>query len=1091
MPTREEILLSIKAEDKASGPLSKIQGGLDGLGKSARGALGGGGSTRVGAGVGGFSITGSLAGIAGGATGAGLAIAALGKGLWSASGPAREFEKTMSSVQAIMQPTKDEFVSLGDEAKRLGATTSFTATQSAEAYVKLGQAGLTASESLGALEPTLNAAAAGGLSLASAADIGTNIMSGMGLEVTDLDHVMDALAKTSTSTNTDITGLGNAFKYGGAVAKSSGLTFDETTAILGALADAGLKGSSAGTALSNALIKMQKPGEKAKRIMDAANLTFVDTDGKLRPLPDIIDDVAVAGLTTAEKIELFGQRGLRAMSALDEKGSAELRSLTGAITNSDGAAKAMADTMLNNVGGSVTKFQSAIEGLQIALAEGLLPHLKTFIDWITSGVSSVTNFIEEMKKAHAAGGPMPKWANQLVALKDLGVLLFELLVSGVQTFLGAINTLVAPLDALVSWAVTGEGSLKAVWNSATTAANELKDTVVANNASIHEDVKTLSGSVTKIYTDEKDMKIKASNDAIDASIAANERFLEKFKENKDTEEKKVLDVAQAVTKTVQDESKAQGDAIKSEVHNVIIPAWDDVFGSIDDHYKELTAKSPLTGGDAANALTAQFGTNLDSWLTDSSAGFKSKWTGGGESAEKIAKDASALIGKSSQKVMQSKFNEDLRADFKAGVKAGLGRLMSGDLGGFFRGIGSSMLGSITGKMSDKIAGAFTNTVFGGESGAGLMTLFKGKGSMFGGGMLKSLGGVFGGTGGAAGGLVGVLGTAVPMAGLALVGLKYGKQIWAGMKKAFGAIGGFFKNIFGNVGGAIGGLFGAGKKATIESAWDPRILKELFDQGFKVGDKVEKEHAQNIGARVGAGQGLKDGFSFRDLKGNEERADRQRTNEEALRWSLAEAERQGVILTQAEKDRILGVRAVEVEAVGEVKDAELEALEELGEARIEEVKINSQSMNDFFDSQAERADEFFALQKDNEKKMFELRGINETMISGPIDSLRVTNEKGIYDLQMQNINSVHTQTMENVNIIKSVVDEIKRIAADVKQNAEIAQRRPPVTIQALDAQSFAGYLRDTGGDAMVEEIQRRSSQGEQVVYDTGVVDTGTG
>ena len=242
MATREEILFSVKADDKASGPLGKVREGLDGVGRSARGALGGGGSTRVGTGVGGFSISGSLGAVGGAATGAGIAVAAVAKGFWEASRPAREFEKTMSQVEAIMQPSTAALAEMEKEAKRLGATTSFSAVQSAEAYVKLGQAGLTAEQSIKALEPTLNAAAAGGLSLADAADIGTNVMGQFGLGVGDLDHVMDGLAKTATSSNTDIREMAAAFKYGGSAAKQSGIDFDKFSAALGIMSDAGLKG---------------------------------------------------------------------------------------------------------------------------------------------------------------------------------------------------------------------------------------------------------------------------------------------------------------------------------------------------------------------------------------------------------------------------------------------------------------------------------------------------------------------------------------------------------------------------------------------------------------------------------------------------------------------------------------------------------------------------------------------------------------------------------------------------------------------------------------------------------------------------------
>lgn len=364
-------------------------------------------------------------------------------------------------------------------------------------------------------------------------------------------------------------------------------------------------------------------------------------------------------------------------------------------------------------------------------------------------------------------------------------------------------------------------------------------------------------------------------------------------------------------------------------------------------------------------------------------------------------------------------------------------------------------------------------------------------------MLKSLGGVFGGSGGAASGLVGVLGTAVPMAGFALIGLKYGKQIWAGMRKAFGAIGGFFKNIFGNVAGAIGGLFGAGKKATIESAWDPRILKELFDSGFRVGDKVSKEHAKDIAAKVGAGQGLKDGFSFRDLKGNEEKRDRRRTNQEALEASIKEAKRAGVVLTQAEIDRILGVQKKEEEAVTEVRDAEIDAALEVKEVQITAnqellaaATMNATELHDLKKTNiaelqtklTENAQAYHDKLMADHKGLFELQVRNEYGLNGMVivNGLKKQNEIAYHRLRMDNEKSLHQKYLEGAGKIITVADGLIQRFNEMSNKA------------ASDStNSLADLLEGAFGDAVMSEIGRRSLRGDPLIYSSGVVDSGRG
>ena len=290
--------------------------------------------------------------------------------------------------------------------------------------------------------------------------------------------------------------------------------------------------------------------------------------------------------------------------------------------------------------------------------------------------------------------------------------------------------------------------------------------------------------------------------------------------------------------------------------------------------------------------------------------------------------------------------------------------------------------------------------------------------------------------GALGGLAGIIKSALPAAAAIQLGFQLAGPIVQGMKKAFGAIKGF-----------VGGLFG-GDKATIESAWDPRILEVLFAQGYSVGDKVSKDQAKAIAQQVGAGQGLKDGFSFRDLKGSEEKRDRQRTNQEALEASIKEAQRAGVKLTQEEIDRILGkVTATEIANATEVKDHNIAASEEVKAYQV----VN---YDEIFAAQTEKAAE-------------------------------------LHNKQMENVTALHNKQMENVTALHNA----QMGSAAQIYHAQLGAVRTLKGIidgmhNTLSGSGGVGELmRGIFGDAVVEELNRRSAQGEQVVYDAGVQSTG--
>lgn len=327
---------------------------------------------------------GGLIGMSSGATmalgAAAAGVGALALGIGKSVSVAADFEQSMAKVKAITGATGESFDSLEGLAKELGSTTSFSASQAAEGIQFLGMAGLSTDEIMTALPDTLNLASAGAMDLGAAADISSNIMSGMGLSADDLTHVVDGLAQASRKSNTDVQQLGEGFKYVATTSSQAGLDFDQTTAALGMLANAGLQASMGGTSLNSALIQMIKPSDEAKKAAERLGLQFTDNEGKVKPLVEITKDLEDANVSAKDMVVLFGRQGGRAMGALKQQGSTALAGLEDSLRNAGGTAQEMAKTQMGTFQGALKGLSSATEGLMISVGEDLLPILTRLVN---------------------------------------------------------------------------------------------------------------------------------------------------------------------------------------------------------------------------------------------------------------------------------------------------------------------------------------------------------------------------------------------------------------------------------------------------------------------------------------------------------------------------------------------------------------------------------------------------------------------------------------------------------------------------------------------------------------------------------------
>ena len=308
-----------------------------------------------------------------------------------------DFESQMSRVQAISGATGEEFEKLKNQAIQLGADTAFSSSQAAEGMENLAAAGFTTSEIMDAMPGLLDLAAASGEDLASSSDIAASTLRGFGLEAADAAHVADVLAANANKTNSSVAETGEAMKYIAPLARAAGLSFEETAAAIGIMANAGIQGSQAGTTLRGALSRLSKPTEDMQQAMEELGISFYDSEGKMKSLSEQVSMLqdAMSGMTDEQKnnylVTLYGQEALSGMLALINEGSGSLAELTAAYETCDGSAKKAAETMQDNLRGAVEQLKGSVESLGIVFYESVADNMKDAAVVATESVNNITD----------------------------------------------------------------------------------------------------------------------------------------------------------------------------------------------------------------------------------------------------------------------------------------------------------------------------------------------------------------------------------------------------------------------------------------------------------------------------------------------------------------------------------------------------------------------------------------------------------------------------------------------------------------------------------------------------------------------------
>ena len=318
-----------------------------------------------------------------------------------------DFESAMSEVSAISGATGAELDALTQKAKEMGASTKFSASESAEAFKYMAMAGWETSDMLDGISGVMNLAAASGEDLAEVSDIVTDAITAFGLQASDSTHFADVLAAASNSANTNVAMLGGSFKYVAPVAGALGYSIEDVSVALGMMANSGIKAEMAGRSLRLMLSRLASPTQDVEEAFAQLGLSaseaLTNADGSMKPLSETIEILrgSMSGLDEATKASVAsGIAGTEAMSgllAIVNSSDADFEKLTESIANADGTAQRMAETMEDNLEGAITIMKSAVEGFGISLYE-------TFSVKAKDGVKTLTDYISRLQKAFDASG---------------------------------------------------------------------------------------------------------------------------------------------------------------------------------------------------------------------------------------------------------------------------------------------------------------------------------------------------------------------------------------------------------------------------------------------------------------------------------------------------------------------------------------------------------------------------------------------------------------------------------------------------------------------------------------------------------------
>lgn len=365
-----------------------------------------------------------------------------------------DFEATMAQVSAISGATGADFDALSAKARELGASTRYSSSEVAEGFTYMAMAGWKTEDMLAGMGSVLNLATAAGSDLATTSDIVTDALTAFGLSAQDTGRFADVLAAASSNANTNVELMGETFKYVAPVAGAMGYSVEDTAAAIGLMANAGIKGSQAGTSLRSMLTRLASPTKDVSESMNELGVSITNSDGTMKSLGDVIGNLreAFSGLSEEQQAQhassIAGEEAMNGLLAIVNASDEDFIKLTGAINESEGAAQRMSDTMANTTEGRMKELQAKVQELQIKAFEALQPAIDGVIKalgWCADHMEIVTPVVVALGAAFAA----IKLTDFVSGLVSIGTTLVTTVIPAI------LSTTAALLTNPITWIVVG------------------------------------------------------------------------------------------------------------------------------------------------------------------------------------------------------------------------------------------------------------------------------------------------------------------------------------------------------------------------------------------------------------------------------------------------------------------------------------------------------------------------------------------------------------------------------------------------------------------------------------------------------------
>lgn len=322
-----------------------------------------------------------------------------------------EFDAGISKVGAISGASAEDMEKLREKAKEMGASTKFTAAESAEALEYMAMAGWKTEDMLSGISGIMDLAAASGEDLGTTSDIVTDALTAFGLTAADSGHFADVLAAASSNANTNVSMMGETFKYVAPVAGTLNYSIEDMAEAIGLMANSGIKSSQAGTALRSIITRLSTDAGSSSKslgalgtLVEKLGVEFYDTNGKARDFGDVIAETREAwqGLTDEEQTtygkKIAGEEAIASWLSLMNAAPADVEKLSAAIKNCDGAASDMSSTMQDNLQGDFVLLDSAVDGMKISLADELEPEMRDIVQYITKKMPDIEDDLSKVFK---------------------------------------------------------------------------------------------------------------------------------------------------------------------------------------------------------------------------------------------------------------------------------------------------------------------------------------------------------------------------------------------------------------------------------------------------------------------------------------------------------------------------------------------------------------------------------------------------------------------------------------------------------------------------------------------------------------------